>query len=448
MRRALSFLVPTLLLTFASFACEDESTGSPSVDLDGGEIDGSFPPGTRTDAGDTPATPNVTVVVRGGAGPVAGVRVVFHGADGAVVETMLTGADGKATSTGDTTPAMATALLVQGTTHHVVTWTDLEGGDELAVRDIAGQDPVGSYTVTTPTLDGATEFFAAIGTCRESLPGATVIYPECSVGAPFNVLARANGATGVLGFAFLKNAPPPAQAGTAVTVGAWATPRTVTVSATGAGTETIRSRFFQVAGGLAYDEQDEFLNETTQSFEYASADAFPDALQATIALGGFDSVRLQTRRAPANATAITFAFGDFLPEITAPTFDAATPARPKLSWTGDTAATTGGIAHFGYDGAEDGFFDWTFVVKAGTTSVQAPALPAEAAAWVPPPTTTIDELYDPQIDFLESTVLTSRDLRRQAAGVRDLSNVALDLFDRVPAPADGLYRQTGFRYDD
>jgi hypothetical protein len=148
-------LVPATIAGLA-FGCGDDTTTIASSAPDGGStedgsqrgseggLDPSVPavPDATTDAAlDAPSeadadagSPSVTVHVFTKRGPVANVTVVFHDVDGSVLETKLTSADGKASSSGST-PAMATAVVPDGSgDQYVTTWTNVEAGDELSLE--------------------------------------------------------------------------------------------------------------------------------------------------------------------------------------------------------------------------------------------------------------------------------------------------------------------------
>jgi hypothetical protein len=255
MRKAALVLGPLGLLFAGSiFACENDGNvgGGPDLSLDGGApsfdagqqppIDGSVPD-VAPDA--PPGPPSVTVTVTDRNGPKGNVRVVFHDAAGAVLETKLTGADGKASSAG-ALPAMASALLGSGYDRHIVTWTGVENGDDLAVKDVEPENDetvIGSYNVTLigqVADQNAYQYDIYAGSCgttfadTATLTGSLNLYKFC-VGSQSSVLVRAvdDGYTPIA-HSFKKANPVPTDGGAvAVATGEWKPSATLTITATG-----------------------------------------------------------------------------------------------------------------------------------------------------------------------------------------------------------------------
>src|SRR4051812_20934073 len=107
MRKLVFLFAPATLALVALMACEqDSSGGGGQISFEGGSTSFDAPPPTTVDGAtpdatpDAPVVPAVSVTVTSSRGPKAEVLVVFHDATGAVMETKVTGADGKATHTG------------------------------------------------------------------------------------------------------------------------------------------------------------------------------------------------------------------------------------------------------------------------------------------------------------------------------------------------------------
>ncbi|HVH47550.1 MAG TPA: hypothetical protein VM925_34680, partial [Labilithrix sp.] len=334
MRKVVSFLVPVSLLAGAMFACEDDSSGlgGPTFQLDASPgfdsgqpatIDGSLPE-AAPDA--PPAPPAVTITVVDGKGPKANLRVVFDDAAGAVLETKLTGADGKAKSTG-ALPAMASALLGTSGNRHIVTWTALENGDELVVRDLEPDDYLGTFDVTLPgafTDAGATGYdIRAPGNCgtfAEGTVGTIDLYRSC-VRAQSSVLARAHDENNqIVGHSFKKaNAVPTDGGAVAVATNEWKTPTTLTLTATnipGGGEGYVGVELLEISDG------DGFLNPSASSLQgtettFALANGFADALQASLSVfpESLGSRQILTKRFDP-AASVAFDLQTVLPAIT------------------------------------------------------------------------------------------------------------------------------------
>jgi hypothetical protein len=458
MRRALFLLGPSLVLAGAVFACEDESGsgGGPSFGLDSGvsPFDGSspgfeasIPDGGSPDA--PPGPPQVTVTVTDKTGPSANVRVVFHDAAGAVLETKLTGADGKATSSG-TLPAMASALVGNSSNRHIVTWTGLENGDDLAVRNDTNDEPLGRYDVQLLPFDGAFSYEALAGGCSNGDEDTTIslnLYRSC-VGAQSSVLARARDANNiVLGHSFKKgNAVPTDGGAIAVATGTWQAGTDVTITATNIPDGAFANAdLLEVADGHGYSAGERGFDGNSLTF--TSATGFADALQANVSIfpESLGSRQVIAKRGLPTST-ITIDGAQALPAITGTEISGTDARRPVLAWTSSsTAASDGGLVRVGFFGPEDANYDWTFVVAPGATTVTAPAMPPEAESFLPSagdagPTS----FRDPEVVFVEADVLPSYTAFRRQQGALVSLEQSIGGFSFPAMPQNGTYRATSY----
>lgn len=439
MRRTPYIVIPILPLAIgALFACESADDTAPNPSADGGTFDS--PPSSPLDSA-PPATSAVTITVHGNDGPRSGVLVVFHDESGAVLETKTTGADGKATSS-DATPAMASALLTRNTERTIVTWTALEAGDELAVNDLDFFTDRGSYDVSLPGLfTGAVRYGVRVGDCAANAPpwtGQTArnvpLQTRC-VRAQNAVLVDAlDGSGDVLAHAFVKNVAAPGATPSAVPVGAFAAPTDVAVAMTNGPTDANTGlELTEIVGDVGYQSG----SGLGDSLTFRTATGFADAMQATAYAHSSGTTRSLSRRvaAPVPANTISFDFGSALPLVTDGTTDVTDARRPSMTWTTEapTASADGGLVRFMQYLGGDMQLVWTFVVPAGATSVKAPALPAEADAWLPSPDASVNNPFL-NVIFVESDVIPDYATFRRQQGTLFRSSA----FDSIPVmPANG-----------
>lgn len=431
MRGLLLFALP-LVTGSILFACSDDGGAATSPQPDAGEI--APPPQPDADvlveAGVDAGAP-VTVQVLGP--NKEGVRVVFHDATGAVLETKLTDPDGQAKSTTTSTPAMVTALLGRGGVLDLVTWTAVEPGDVLGAADEPA-DPaaIGSLDVTFPgNLMGGpppAEYQAALGSCvAGQASGATVlslpILPACATAAPA-VLGRAiDGNDAVLKYATAKPAAsPPADGGAAaVTLGAWTDPVSVTLTGTNLPTGLVTAQWSDITGALLFTHPADRELTSGQAVFEAPPVGFADAIQPSMIaeLDAPAGARKTMTKRVAPTTAVAFDFATALPTITGATLVATDPVRPEISWTSSTSLATadGGVVRVGFFDDRAPSFRWSFVVPPGATSVKAPALPPEASDWSPRVGDAGSSFDLPEITFVEADAFASAATFRSAAAV-------------------------------
>ena len=446
MRRTVLLLVP-IVAACALSACEsDSSSGSPGTfTVEAGSFDAAASDAPAPDA-EPPKPAGVTVSVTRTGLPAAGVSVVFHDAAGAVLQVVATGADGKATSTG-TAPAIASALLGgRGavTRRHVVTWVDVKAGDVLSTIDFADPTVIAQYDVSFASFaDGGPVMYSAMsGACRGAGDSPMVLpLSRGCMKATNSVLAFATNAVGSpVAVAYKKGiAAPAADGGLGVTLDAWLTPSTLTVSVTNAPGGPIDALLAEFAGGATYVGLTRTFvgGETTLPL----APGFAEALQASVRVPNAtgDGGRQLIKRIPPGA-AVAFDLATALPPILTGTNDKSNLARPIIAWTSESplSGSDGGNITLGWSNQEQEG-GWTFIVPPSATSVKAPALPPEAATWLP--TSTSFTQTAGLIVFADVDSVPSYDVFRKGAGQ---ALIGPDQLTGALLPQNGTLRTSTF----
>lgn len=461
LRKALLVLGPFAVALGSFVACDDESTGANLGvgDFDASALDVVTPPVPGVDGAaddDAGAPPNgVTVAVTGDL--VANVPVVFGDADGNVLETVLTGADGRATSVN---PAIATvtAAQVRGSAHHATTWTGVKLGELLALRSLAQPGTVGQYTVTLPFADGfARTFTGYAGPCTgngtASIPSPLDLRTDCVGTTPTGVLVQSATNGGATRFAFSKAGPTsPTDGGTAAVAVpadylAPSTTQLVIANYSAAG-NTMPASVASIFGDLLYTPAVSVVGNATASVAFPYPTNFGQSLQARLAViplrtNGFQEIA--KRYAPGGQ--VTLDQAQLLPAITGATGASfVDPLRPSFSWTADTAQSDGGIITqvLSVSNAPRGSsFSWSFVVPPGATSVKAPALGADAFF---PAGATVDATSGPIVQFFEGDAFDAAGFRQQQGRFFAPFTATRTLTRSIPAlTADGQqFRATTF----
>ena len=458
MRKYLFFFGPASVLALGALvACESDPPGGGSTpELDSGLPDSNPPPHTDGGGGpdatpDAPEVPGVNVTVFGYGGPKAGVRVVFHDATGAVMETKLTGPDGKAKHIGET-PAMASALLSFGESRRIVTWTGVELGDDLQVLDREEDDHIGMYSITLPgEPDGGANTYTVESECDRNLAYGTAaelpLYRSCT--RPKNaVLATALSRGDLRGYAFKKGNAAVTDGGTgAFTLGAWVTPTPFTVDVTNLPPETFyEASLLEVADGAGFRNYES--NQEGATITYGVAPGFADAYQASISFADSGRDRRVAKRVAPGTPSTTLDYDAILPEIEGAELDATNPQRPIVSWTSAAPLTTtdGGVIHVRFDGPQERTFAWTFVVPGNATTVTAPAMPPEAESFLPPAPDSGTETYFylPRVMFIEGDAIPSYAAFRRQQGLFLDHTTSFNGRDLPVLPANGAYRTTSW----
>ena len=460
-----TWLGTLVLPAFLAAACEsDPSSSTNQPGFDGGAP--SFDSGASPfDAGgaDAPATKGVTVTVVSGTTPIAGARVVFHDAAGAVTGEQQTDALGKVSVA--TAPSQVTVIVLDeppafSSGGRLVTYTDVADGDTLVVdaSEPESEQPVALFEVTLPGVyDGAANYVVRTGNCTAQgapdEPLALVLTRPC-VRTPTSVLAVAEDANGrAVAYAFKKGNTPPASdpndpKSVPVTVpGPWVPSGSVQLTATnlppGSSTEVA---LFTVSEQSAFFSSYPTTILEEGPVEFPVPTGFPDAVQAYAAAHLERGTLAFLRRAPV-APAIPFDFVQALPRITSATVTP-TPKRPEVSWTSAAPLTgsDGGFVSVRWsvqlDPDTSARFSWTFVVPSNATSVKAPELPAALASVAPG-----DELDTEQVAFIESDSLPSF-AALKAVPFRHHLRTGSPFEPSVPLAANANVRISGWNVSD
>ncbi|AKU96655.1 hypothetical protein AKJ09_03319 [Labilithrix luteola] len=453
-------------------ACEDDGStgGGGTFNPDSGTYQ---PPPTTTpspsDGGADTGSPDgdvgpapLTVTVMRGNGPAANVEIVFHDAAGAVISTAKTDAAGKVVNTGPV-PAQVSALLGGSSNRRIHTWTDVADHDQLFVNDTFsadGDDVTGIYNVTLPgRFQSAVSYKLFAGPCLGAIESDTApqpydLYVRLNCQRPqMSVLARAyDQGNNQYGFAFKKGIAPILDGTTVpVTLGNWAAGTKLDFSVTNTPTDvSIHGNVLEIADGLGFFAGENVLVANGQTTPVEVAKGFADAHQFTGTLSNWESRRSITKRVPSTTTAASLDFATVLPEISQVGVDGAEPLRPTVTWSaaGPLGGTDGGGVILWFTDARESMTTWTFTVSPGATSVKAPAMPADAADWLPRAGTgTSSTFQEPEVFFVESDVLSYEQFRSQAGRFVPMDDVNdPNRADKIVLPQDGTLRTTQHVY--
>jgi hypothetical protein len=423
--------------------------GQPAIDATTPNSDGGTPP---VDAGvDSPAVdagadtavvdagpqPLTLTVLRLGS-PEPGVNVVFQDDTGAVVTTAVTDTAGMVTQI--VTPgSQVTALLGTVTTPNPVTIQGVAPGDTLTVVDTVTAPSEGTENVTVtlpaPTWDASGVYEEAYaGSCYDPVSYPIYLGANCETAGQFPLLALAIETSTQQEIAYTyqlgnvaqpEGGLPDGDTSLPITVSLpWMTSTaTATLSATnppglpgdGGTTSTangVTFNYYEAAEGLFTSVPSPagttFDDAGTQSAAFAMHTGYPDFVQAE----AVDTIRTPndrylvaagaTRAAP-QATSLATSFDlSTLPLITATslaTADGGATQTLNVTWTstGSLAAANGIYVSAQWSSSmttDAGTVymngTWTILAPPTATNVQAPALPAEFAAWGPSPTAYVN----------------------------------------------------------
>lgn len=456
--RLLALLAPALLLPVACEASSSSSGGVFNPEAGPG-FEAGPPSGPLPEAGADVVVPpaGVTVTVIAGLAPKKDARVITHDATGAVLADLRTDAAGKVSLA--TAPSMVTLLTQHGAgisaTFWPMTFVGVADGDDLVFDatdpELASTPTLaGSFTVSLgQPYAGSTDYGLRVGHCSTTTndfanPRVFEVWSDC-VGNQNAILVAARTDDVDIGYGFVKNVAKPAVNGT-VAVGpitnVVATGLT-TIDATNVpGDAESFGDLYAVANGLSFYAVSEGGALGDGGLSFKTATGFADAYQSMIAVRTYLDEGSQTRyfvrreatTAPASATLPAFDFATSLPSVTGTTLTTTVPARAEVALTSDKPLTgsDGAFAElYWYPGSEQGG-RWTLMLPPTTTAFKLPALPADAASFVPTSAIELTELT-----FVEATHLP---------GYKELKALPLApgghhvLDAGVPLPAAGTVR--------
>jgi hypothetical protein len=405
----LALLTPALVLPLFPLACESSSSPAAQVTFEAGPGFEAGPPpeaGPLPEAGSDAFVPpvGVTVTVLDNVTPRVNVRVISHDATGAVTGEALTDATGKAAFA--TAPSMVTVLTTTPDVNAqpvAVTYLGVADGDNLRVVSPPARDvstPAGSYDVSFaagPLTVNANSFtvYAAFpclgGGVNQGATVSVALVPSC-VNPKNAILATASNAGGLLGFGFAKDVVGPAAAGVkAVGPLAFVAPGTTNVKASNlpAGVGNNAS-LFSIANEQVFAPYSGSGDLGVGGLDFPTATGFADAYQTEVTLYGVGAsaesklIRRDPTAAPANETLAIFDVATALPLIDSTPIARTVPERPVVTIAvpaGSSFATAdAGVVTLSYSLNS---VRWTFVVPPTTTTFKVPALPADAATYVP-----------------------------------------------------------------
>lgn len=400
------------------------------------------------------------MTVRGWAGPMAGVAVVFHDAAGAPVVTARTDGAGRAAGDIDS-GGMITVLLDDEGQQVRATFMDVERGDELALLSPASRAAaVGTAYVTVAGYTGASQYVVrtpcrTVTTSSIGAPIAIAIDSRCmSPDGTLQVLVTAHNLGG--GMIAAASARDVAWANPMnIVMPDWAPARTYVVeaSAAPAGATGVVAGVAHVAGGVRIDgESDsrEVIPGAGASFSLPYAPGFGELFQSHVsvqygtgmgavaaAVVGESTVVHQTAVPPASR-AVDLSH-DLLPRMSPPSYDRSVAGRPALTWTAQAALadTDGASGLFTWQEGEGQLQLWIVLAPPDVGSrVQLPALPDELASWAP---TAFASMGVSAVVFVEADWLSSyRQLRREAG----MDFVFDDQRSLLPPTGDAVLRMT------
>lgn len=413
----------------SSDAGTDASADAPSDSSSGTDAGGGTDSGGGSDSGGGTTTTVSVYVVSAFGGARQGVSVVFSDATGALIETKTTGIDGRATSSQGTTPSMVTALLGKGGNYpELLTWTQVEAGDELHAIDPEDAITLGTYSLALPgAYNGASTYAVSLGECGNSGTTTTIglgVLTACSGALNAPLVAASNG-SGVLAYSWKKSVPPPAGGMTTNVTGltSWSAAATFTVTVQNKPTNGVAgARLLQIANDVATPNQTAFLFDQSNQATFDVPSGYADAFQASASAPGaaVGTLRRMVSRVAGSATGSTFDFAQALPELSSVVLDETDRQRPRVSWTSvaSMAGTDGGFIRMSYDLPSEDNVRWTIIVPPGGTSgtAKGPVIPpAQASGFLPAanagPTWTNVEVVFAQADALADYKAFRKDQR-------------------------------------
>lgn len=352
-------------------------------------------------------------------GPKEGVTVLFHDFDGNVIGRAVTDANGLAVAPNSIAPVQVTALLGYAGFHQAVTWTGVEKGDALKVRNISAPTSANvSYALTMPgAFTNAVDYSAGLAPCFEEGMSSDEIKHDAAAPIAFQTcwssqnaaIVRAKNGDTFMAYAYAKDLAAPTGLNTPIALKPWVTPSSMQVV-----TLNYDMTYFNVTeiveqdvGGTLYDMDtpdtpasvlaDPTYHPTMFYFAPGFADRF---LAHTVATHqqGTDTNRLGMK-VVVDETGGTVDYNQALPEMILGNADLSDTTRPAYTWAsvtpltspdtgadggmvsftwGSSAFSTGGAVQYSPDSGA-----WHIYVMPGATSAKAPILPTDVAAWLP-----------------------------------------------------------------
>lgn len=348
---------------------------------------------------DEPSSGLATIMVKPGGEPAEGVTVAFQDADGEVVAEQVTGGDGSAMQEVGR-DGMVTFALGQD----LYTVTDVQPLDVIELLSDPYRfesDVVGQVNVTGEPVDGATEYWIAVG-CellrgRDSISPAELltVREDClSDDGTFDILVEAVDAENdKLAFAYRTDVTPDASGTTEVAIEWEPEPPTVDFAYEGEqpGVRQFFAEIDEQRKGLSFAGDDE-TSDGAPVFVHHLA-GFSDSVRVRVAVSWEDTYSdwVASIETPiADSFALTD--DDLAPILSAGAVDLSTPKRPIASWSGDSDPADGLHIQLALNDESTGDARiWFAVVPPGSKEFRFPALPESLSALGPGPGMTVSE---------------------------------------------------------
>ena len=384
----------------------DSQIAEDGAMVDAGDVDGE-PDASEPDAAQPDAAQPDAAQASGGfrlsvesvGQPVAGRTVLFHAADGAILEQQVTDAAGSAYR--ESAPAMATVLVMRepyAYAHQVqlLTFLATKAGDHIVVTVEENDDaqtqtlfnavlvtplPSATGSVAISSSNGCVGGYASI----QVLPAIAITrYSDCQLPAQANPLlavATDNELFATRAYALAQNVTLPANGPVPLPFGPWLTPNTVSLSMLGAppsGVEFVSPELSMVLGGQRF--QVEAQNDTF-SLDPAQFPVLPEGvsgLEVTANYYALDGNVSLMRSSPVQAE-LTLDFDDVPPDFPQPSVsENGSPLRPTFERApGASQDQLDAVYVVAAWNSESGQARWGFVGPTSATSFRAPVLPAE-----------------------------------------------------------------------
>ncbi|MBL8627096.1 MAG: hypothetical protein JNK64_37750 [Myxococcales bacterium] len=397
-------------------AAVDGATDAGASDADG------------TDAGATDAgAPNLTVrIQRGPAAPVDGLWVAVSASTGQARSATQTSADGTAmvhVEPGD----QLTALWFNGDAYYT-TIAGVQPGDQIVIADAPPRPTVrGSIAVTLPPIAVGSGWVSVTSDCAGALvTSAPTSLDGCRTDDLIDVEALATsapfpGPAQEVGFAVAQDVP----FGASLTLGPWQTPRTAHLALAiaqppAAGWDWIELQRtgsprlpWRVLGDVGHAAP----LPPTLDLAYDAAPAEATRLVVHDLVPGTGGTWTQRREAtlppmasPPPATVAVDVTAALPPRLGGPSITTPVPGRPRLTWSGNAAGTTGYVRLTLTSGGGGALLTtWTVYLPPGATEFRVPALPPPLTS----PGLDGDRLMSSTIEVVDQSDLRWDDFRQQ-----------------------------------
>jgi hypothetical protein len=372
--------------------------------------------GAAMDAGDAGSTadtdapprdastgPGVTVVARRELVALPGLEVIFHDAAGAVLESRVTDAMGRATSTVPGVGAVTLARPDLGGVANLATVWGVAVPDTITF-DLTSMDGYTTRGVSLPgTFAGATDYVVSGGCNSDVNTDPTVGFSVCDFVGATNIVAFAYGADPLpLAYASILGEPELEN----VTFTEWHTDFvTLPTSVSGgdaSATVQVRATILIRAGGIGVGAMDGRSGDLTLIPGLSLATVLVEGVATETTASGpvirEDLVAYRSGLPAAISLDVSTA-----PEVVSYAADRSDPEHPRVSWVTTGVVPQSVIGYFRY--APAGLVQWTVVGPGTSTELALPSLPDTHAEWRPTPEVPDYQIslgaLDPPVSYAE-----------------------------------------------